>query len=107
MRILLDENLPSKLKFDFPSDFEVKTVKDMGWKGKQNGELLRLIDSTGFDLFITLDKNLRHQQNLERYSFRFILLVAFDNKHQTLQPLVAKIQDVLKMNELPKFNEIS
>ncbi len=107
MRILLDENLPSKLKFDFPFEIEVKTVKDMGWKGKQNGELLRLIDSTGFDLFITLDKNLRHQQNLDRYTFRFILLVAFDNKHQTLQPLITKIHDLLLTNDFPKFSEIS
>jgi predicted nuclease of predicted toxin-antitoxin system len=107
MRILLDENLPSKLKFDFPSEYEIHTVKDMGWKGKQNGELLRLIDTSGFDFFITLDKNLRHQQNLDRYSFKFILLVAYNNKHQTLQPLIKKIQGLLLTDNFPKFNEIS
>ncbi|WP_299288121.1 hypothetical protein [uncultured Mucilaginibacter sp.] len=43
MKILLDENLPKKLKADFGTEHEVKTVRDMGWLGKKNGELLGLI----------------------------------------------------------------
>ncbi len=43
MKILLDENLPKKLKVDFGTEHEVKTVRDMGWLGKKNGELLGLI----------------------------------------------------------------
>ena len=42
MNILLDENLPKQLKADFGSDYDVKTVRDMGWLGKKNGELLGL-----------------------------------------------------------------
>ena len=34
MKILLDENLPRKLKTDFGTEFEVKTVRDMDWLGK-------------------------------------------------------------------------
>jgi len=74
MKILLDENIPTKIKFDFGEDFEVKSVRDMGWLGKKNGELLGLITLTGFDFFITLDKNLRHQQNLEKFDITIILL---------------------------------
>lgn len=40
MRILLDECLPKKLKKDF-KNYEVKTVPEMGWAGKKNGELLK------------------------------------------------------------------
>jgi predicted nuclease of predicted toxin-antitoxin system len=29
MRILLDENIPAKLKLDFGKDYQVKTVQDM------------------------------------------------------------------------------
>jgi len=43
MKILLDENLPKQLKVDFGIDYDVKTVRDMGWLGKNNGELLELI----------------------------------------------------------------
>ena len=53
MKILLDENLPRRLKADFGADFEVYTVRDMNWLGKKNGELLGLIVFNGFDIFIT------------------------------------------------------
>ena len=37
MKILLDENLPTKLKYDFGESFVILTVKDLGWLGKKNG----------------------------------------------------------------------
>lgn len=39
MKLLLDENLPKRLKIDFP-DHEVATVWEMGWNGVKNGPLL-------------------------------------------------------------------
>ena len=36
MKLLLDENLPKSLKKDFP-EFEIFTVRDMGWQSKENG----------------------------------------------------------------------
>lgn len=75
MKILLDENLPRKLKAEFGPDFEVKTIRDMEWLGKKNGELLGLMVLNGFDLFITLDKNLRYQQNLARFPLSVFLLL--------------------------------
>ena len=39
MKILLDESLPRKLRYDFEDEHEVRTVRDMGWLGKKNGEL--------------------------------------------------------------------
>jgi len=41
MRLLLDENLPKRLKADFP-DHEIFTVREKGWNGIKNGELLKL-----------------------------------------------------------------
>ncbi len=41
MKILLDENMPAKVKYDFGEGFEIITAKDMGWLGKKNGELFR------------------------------------------------------------------
>lgn len=59
MKILLDEILPTKLKFGFDEDFEIFTVKDMDWLGKKNGELLSLAVFNGFNIFLTLEKNLK------------------------------------------------
>jgi predicted nuclease of predicted toxin-antitoxin system len=42
MKLLLDENLPKRLKKDF-SEHEIFTVGDKGWNSKKNGELLALM----------------------------------------------------------------
>ncbi len=75
MKILLDENLPRKLKEDFGTEYEVKTLRDMDWLGKKNGELLGLIAFNGFDYFVTVDKNLRYQQNLDRIKIFHIHII--------------------------------
>lgn len=107
MKILLDENLPKQLKADFGSDYDVKTVRDMGWLGKKNGELLGLIVFNGFDFFVTIDKNLRYQQNLDRFKLIIFLLLAINNRRETLQVLVEKIKEKINDGNLQKINEIS
>lgn len=107
MKILLDENIPTKLKLDFGVDHSVETVRDMKWLGKKNGELLGLAAFNGFDIFITLDKNLKNQQNLDKVQIKFVVLIAKDNKHQTLQPFIEKIKIILIAENIQKFNIIS
>ncbi len=107
MKILLDENIPAKVKFDFGEEYDVLTVHDMSWLGKKNGELLGLAVFNGFEVFITLDKNLKSQQNLNKFPLTFILLLARDNKHQTIQLFIKEIKNLLSRNNIPMFNEIS
>ena len=106
MKILLDENIPTKITTDFGKGFEVKTVREMQWLGKKNGELLGLMTFNGFDFFITLDKNLKHQQNLTKFDITIFLLLAKDNKHQTLQPFIDKVKKILTGGHYKKFNEV-
>ena len=73
----------------------------MGWAGKTNGELLKLMITNQFDALLTFDKNLQHQQNFEKYSLAVFVLVAPNNTYQSIQPLVQKVKDHLK-SELPK-----
>lgn len=65
MRLLLDENLPKRLKLDFP-DHEIFTVRDQGWNGIKNGHLLSLLLVNNFDALFTFDKNLSYQQNFSK-----------------------------------------
>lgn len=65
MKLLLDENLPKRLKEDFP-EHEVYTVRDKNWNGVKNGELLKLMLDNGFQALLTFDKNLRSQQNFSK-----------------------------------------
>ena len=52
MRLLLDECVPRHLRREL-SDHEVRTVPEMGWAAKENGELLQLA-AESFDVFIPL-----------------------------------------------------
>lgn len=95
MKLLLDENLPKRLKSDFP-EHQVFTVRDMGWSGKKNGELVQLMLKEGFDALLTFDKNLQYQQNFNKYQLPVIILFAQDNTYQTLTTIVPAIREVLE-----------
>ncbi len=74
MLILLDENLLSKkLKKPFLDVVHtVQNVEDMGWRGTKDRELLALANIFPFDVFITSDKNLPYQQNLQNLALRVV-----------------------------------
>jgi len=93
MRLLLDENLPKRLKLDFP-EHEIYTVSDKGWNGKKNGELMKLLIVEKFDVLITFDKNLQYQQNFKKYALPVLVLNAMDNTYLTLNKLVPKIKEI-------------
>ncbi|CAN5372616.1 hypothetical protein BH10BAC4_BH10BAC4_25720 [soil metagenome] len=94
MRLLLDENLPKRLKHDF-KEHEIYTAADKGWTGISNGKLLGLLAENKFDALLTFDKNLQYQQNFTKYTIAVIVLNAPDNSYSTLKDLVQKIKDVL------------
>jgi hypothetical protein len=89
MRILLDESLPRELGRELTGHF-VRTVVQMGWAGKKNGELLRL-SSGEFDLLLTADRNLEHQQNFTQVGVGIAVLVGSTNRIEDLRPLVPQL----------------
>lgn len=100
MRLLLGENLPKRLKADFPAH-ETYTVLDKGWNGIKNGELLRLMVENHFDALLTFDKNLQHQQNFEKYSVTVFILSAINNTYPELTKLSPNILQYLNSESLP------
>ena len=97
-KILLDENLPKQLKRYFSAKFEVTSAPDLGWQSKKNGELLKALDNAGIDYLLTVDKNLRYQQNLEKFNVIVIVLLTFDNR---LKNLIAQVEEIEnKINEV-------
>ena len=93
MRVLLDECLPKKLKREVNAEF-VTTVPEVGWATIQNGALLRLAEQN-FDVFLTNDQNLEHQQNLRKLNLAIVVLVAFTNDVEDLKPLMRAANEVL------------
>ena len=106
MRLLLDENLPKRLKQDF-KEHEIYTVADKGWAGISNGKLLELLTENKFDALLTFDKNLQYQQNFTKYTIAVIVLNASNNSYTTLKNLAQKIKDVLTTDLKPGLTEIS
>lgn len=94
MRILLDECVPRPLKRKL-ADYDIHTVVEMGWPGKKNGELLRLMNQEGFTVLLTTDQNLRYQQNLEQAGIAIIVLVACSNRLPDLVPLIPETRNAL------------
>jgi len=63
MRILFDQATPLPIR-PYLKGHEVRTAAQLGWDQLKNGELLVAAEAGGFDVLLTTDKNIRHQQNL-------------------------------------------
>jgi hypothetical protein len=100
MLLLLDENLPKRLKLDF-QEHEIYTVRDKGWNGIKNGELLKLLTDNSFDALLTFDKNLQHQQNFTKYTITVFVLSATINSYEELTKLTPQIKEYLNKKSLP------
>ena len=94
MRVLLDECLPRKLKREVQADV-VRTVPEMGWAGTKNGALLPLVERE-FDVFLTNDQNLEHQQNLKQFDLAVVVLVAPTNDIEDLRPLMPAANEAIR-----------
>lgn len=91
MRVLLDECLPARLSRHLPGQ-EVQTGPRAGWAGIKNGELLQLIAASGgFDIFLTMDKSLPHQQRLKKLPFAVVVLRAASNSFADISPLMPEV----------------
>jgi hypothetical protein len=101
MKVLLDECLPKKLKGEVNAEF-VTTVPEAGWASIQNGALLHLAEQE-FDVFVTSDQNLQHQQNLKKLDLAIVVLVSISNdiddlKH--LMPAANKALSTIRSGEI-------
>src|SRR5215469_5750046 len=86
MKVLIDECAPKALKAALATGgFDCTTVQEAGWSGKENGELLILADAR-FDVMVTIDRNLRYQQNLTGRKIALLIVRAHSNRVVDLQP---------------------
>lgn len=83
MKVLLDECVTKRLKSYLP-DFEVYTVRELNLSGTKNGKLMTYCHENRFDILLTIDKNLVHQQNLEKYDVSIVVLNSYSSKLEEL-----------------------
>jgi len=106
VKLLLDECVTRHLKRDL-AGHEVHTVEDAGFKGLENGDLLKAA-SGAYEVLITVDQNLPYQQNIADLSIAVLILAAKKNSYVRLKPLVPralnalesmKVGDVIRIEE--------
>lgn len=72
-RVLLDENLPHKLRL-LLTEHTVITSVYQGWAGKLNGDLVALAEAEKFDVMVTADQSLSYQQNMQERRLALVVL---------------------------------
>jgi hypothetical protein len=90
MKLLLDENLPQQLRHELVGH-DCFTVAFMDWAGVENGALLALAASNGFDAFLTKDANLQYQQNLANLPLAVVMIHAPSNDIDDVRPLLPRL----------------
>lgn len=73
MRVLFDQGTPVPLRASL-AGHTVETAYELGWATLENGELLSAAEQEGFDVFVTTDRNLQYQQNLEGRLIAIVVL---------------------------------
>lgn len=94
MRVLLDESMPRPFARAVYGH-EVRTVRQMGWLGTGNGELLRRAREAGFDALITVDRGIEYQQDVTRTGLGLVVLLASSNRVEALLPLAPAVVEAL------------
>jgi predicted nuclease of predicted toxin-antitoxin system len=96
MRLLIDECLPRKVKVLLAEGGHAcETVPDAGLAGKQNGELLALAEGE-FDVLITIDKNIRYQQNVAGRQIAILIIRAASNDIEDVRPQISHVLTALE-----------
>jgi predicted nuclease of predicted toxin-antitoxin system len=101
VRILLDNCVHIRLRSLLPGH-DVKHTSEMGWDELENGRLIRAA-SAQFDLCITADKGIRHQQNLANLPIPIIELNSRDMRWSALKEFEPHILDAVQRSQASKF----
>ena len=97
MRVLLDECVTRYLKRDL-GGHEVFTVEEAGFKGLKNGRLLRAAAGR-YEVLVTVDQNLQHQQNPKALGVAVVVLSARRSTYPVLKPLAPRLLETLEKIE--------
>jgi predicted nuclease of predicted toxin-antitoxin system len=85
VKILFDANTPAPLEA-FLRRHQVTRADELAWQGLENGELLDAAEQAEFDILLTCDQNLRHQQN---FAGRKLSVVILSTNHWPSLRLIA------------------
>ena len=103
MLVLLDHSAPAPLRNALKGHVVVEAV-ERGWERLANGDLLSAAEAAGFQVIVTADKNIQHQQNL---AGRAIAVIVLGNAQwPALRPYVERVVAALEAAASGSFTEV-
>lgn len=103
MQILFDQGTPVTIRKEL-SDHSVRTANQQGWSALSNGELLRAAEDAGFDVLLTTDTSLPHQQTL--HGRRLAVVILTRNRWTLIQPRLKEILDAVNAARPGTFSQV-
>jgi len=103
MRVLFDQATPVPIR-PFLIGHTVRTAAEQHWDTLKNGELLTVAEQAGFEVFVTTDKNIRHQQKLTGRSIAVVVIGV--QQWPALQPHVALVVGAVNAATPGSFVEV-
>jgi hypothetical protein len=103
MRVLFDHCTPYGIA-RFLVGHEVSPARKLGWAELTNGKLLNAAEDAGFDVMVTVDQNIRYQQNI---SGRKIALVVLGRGRWALvQPVIETVVAAVNVAKPGSYTEV-
>ena len=104
MKVLFDQGTPAPLRHHL-AEHSVDTAFEMGWSNLRNGELLNRAEEGNYELLITTDQQLRHQQNFA--TRQLAVLVLLTTSWPRIQSKVSEIREVINQMQPSDYREVS
>src|SRR5687768_5613241 len=86
--------MPRKLQRDLP-EFFIRTAQEEGWSAFKNGQLLKRA-AGAFDVLVTIDQNMRYQQNMSGLTIGIVAIEVPDTRLACLRALTSEIRDAIQ-----------
>lgn len=96
MKVILDHDVPHRLRRHFPPEHEASTARYMGWEGLKNGDLLKAAHEAAFDVLVTIDQGIPYQQSLQGLGLAVIVLANHPNHLPDLVALMPRVLAILE-----------
>ena len=107
MKIRLDHCAPKRLKRELVGH-EVFRAIEMGWDRLQNGQLLDAAESADFEVLLTVDRNIPHQQQIRDRKLALVIMVSeSSNKLEHLLPLVPAVLALLPTVQMGQVYQVT
>lgn len=104
MHVLFDQGTPVPLRRHLATH-QISTAYELGWGTLSNGELLTKAEEAGYDILITTDRNLKHQQNLSER--KIAVLVITTTSWPRIRKAVDEIIRAIDVVEVGSYVEIA